>query len=288
MTLALAPGDAQGPCAGGAGEKPLVWRRPCLLAAMYLRPQRVLHLQSVMQLLAAGLPADDLRTQLARPLLGLLDADFYASYVLDEACGRFGGGVVFNVDPVHGQRYEQRFQFHDPLTPLLKARRVPTRVTDVLPQRELLATDFFNDFLRPEGLHWGVNAYVHDGERHLGDLRIWRRRAQNNFDADEVRLLQMIYPALIHAFGRGTPAASKKDLPARSELCALLVERAGLSRREAEVAVLVYEGLSDKDIARALQIGFTTVRTHLAAVFRKLDCDGRTQLAHRLARLLLA
>ena len=93
---------------------------------MYLRAQRLLHLQRVIALLATPMPADDLRRALAAPMLGLLEADFYASYVWDAAAGRFVRGVAMNVNPVHGQHYEERYQFDDPLTPRLLARRSPS------------------------------------------------------------------------------------------------------------------------------------------------------------------
>jgi len=118
---------------------------------MYLRAQRVLHLQRVIELMATPMPGNELRRALAEPMLGLLEADFYASYVWDEPTRRFVQGVALNLNPVHGQRYEECFQFDDPLTPRLLARRAPTRATDVLPQSELQATGFFNDFLRPDG-----------------------------------------------------------------------------------------------------------------------------------------
>jgi len=253
---------------------------------MYLPARRLLHLQRVIELLASPMPAGELRRALAEPMLGLLDADFYASYVWDESSRRFVQGVALNLNPAHGQRYEQQHQFDDPLTPRLLARRAPTRATDVMTQRELLATAFFNDFLRPDGLHWGVNAYAHDGQRHLGDLRIWRRRTRANFDDDDLAVLRMVYPALVRALARCT-AAGSASLPTREALADRLMQRAGLSRREAEVAALACEGASDKDMARRLGIGFTTVRTHLAAAFRKLGCDGRTRLAHRIAQLPL-
>lgn len=251
---------------------------------MYLRPHRLLHLQRTMHVLAASLSADELRRELAGPLLGLLDADFYVSYVWDEAAGQFTRGIAHNLAPVHGERYESQFQFDDPITSVLKARRVPTRVSDVLSQRALQSTPFFHDFLRPDGLHWGVNAYAHDGHRHLGDLRIWRRRGRPDFDADDLALLRTVYPALVSALGRahGTRAAQAGQV--RAEVIEHLVSRCTLSRREAEIAALAGEGLPDKEIARTLGIGFTTVRTHLAAVFRKLGCKGRTQLARRLAQ----
>lgn len=255
---------------------------------MYLRAQRLLHLQRVIELLATPMPSDELRRALAAPMLGLLEADFYASYVWDESSRRFVQGVALNLNPVHGQRYEERFQFDDPLTPRLLARRAPTRATDVLPQRELLATGFFNDFLRPDGLHWGVNAYAHDGRQHLGDLRIWRRRTRPDFDDDDLAVLRMVYPALVQALARGAGAAGAAGsaaVPSREALIDQLMQIARLSRREAEVAALASEGLPDKDIARALGIGFTTVRTHLATAFRKLGCDGRNRLAHRIGQM---
>lgn len=216
-----------------------------------------------------------------------MEADFYASYVWEESSSRFTQGVAFNLNPVHGQRYEELFQFDDPLTPKLLARRMPARATDVFPQRELQATAFFNEFLRPDGLHWGVNAYAHDGQRHLGDLRIWRTRSRPNFDDDDLAVLRMIYPALVQALAR-CAAPKPTDLrPTRDALSDRLVKYAALSRREAEVSALACEGLADKEIARALGIGFTTVRTHLAAAFRKLGCDGRNRLAHLVGQLPL-
>lgn len=265
----------------------LRWRHSCLRLDVYLRAQRLLHFQRVIALLATPMRADELRSALAEPMLGLLEADFYASYVWDEAACRFARGVALNVDPVHGERYEAQYQFDDPLTPRLLARRTPTRATDVLPQRELLSTGFFNDFLRPDGLHWGVNAYAHDGGRHLGDLRIWRRRTRPNFDDDDLAILRLVYPAFVQALSRCADSAASASLPTREALTDRLMRHASLSRREAEVAALASEGLADKDIARALGIGFTTVRTHLAAAFRKLGCDSRNRMTHRIAQLPL-
>jgi len=255
--------------------------------AMYLHPNRVSHLQRVMELFAARPKADELRTELGKPLLGLLNADFYASYVWDEETRRFGQGVVYNVDLVHKDQYEDCYQFNDPLTPALKARRIPTRVTDVVTQRALVSTAFFDEFLKPAGMYWGMNAYAHDGGRDVGDLRIWRSRSKSNFDATDLSLLQMLYPALVCALKFVGPSVEKVGLPASGDLISLLLERSELSPREAQVSVLVYEGRSDKDIARLLNIGFTTVRTHLVSSFRKLDCAGRTQLGHRMAQIVL-
>lgn len=55
-----------------------------------------------------------------------------------------------------------------------------------------------------------------------------------------------------------------------------------LSQREQAIAHCVCEGLGDKQIARHLGIGFSTVRTHLNHIFDKLGVHSRTQLVHCL------
>ena len=58
------------------------------------------------------------------------------------------------------------------------------------------------------------------------------------------------------------------------------VERvAALSEREAEVADLVAEGLTNADIAGRLYLSLPTVKTHLARIFEKLAVTNRVQLA---------
>jgi len=54
---------------------------------------------------------------------------------------------------------------------------------------------------------------------------------------------------------------------------------AGLSEREREVAKLVGEGHSNKQIASVLDITERTVKAHLSSVFLKTGCKDRVQLA---------
>lgn len=54
------------------------------------------------------------------------------------------------------------------------------------------------------------------------------------------------------------------------------VGRRPLSDRERDVLLLVAEGLSNDEIAKALFISRATVKTHLGHLFAKLDADSRT------------
>jgi len=50
-----------------------------------------------------------------------------------------------------------------------------------------------------------------------------------------------------------------------------------LTPREAEVLTLVGQGMSNKEVARALGISVHTVKFHLEALFAKLDATSRAE-----------
>ena len=52
-----------------------------------------------------------------------------------------------------------------------------------------------------------------------------------------------------------------------------------LSRREIEVAVLIAQGLTSKEVGRKLFIERGTVDTHVQHIYNKLQIDSRPQLA---------
>lgn len=61
-----------------------------------------------------------------------------------------------------------------------------------------------------------------------------------------------------------------------------------LTERQLEVLRLIVEGKSNKEIARTLHLAHATVKVHLAAVFRALAVENRTQAAIAAERLGLA
>jgi len=62
-------------------------------------------------------------------------------------------------------------------------------------------------------------------------------------------------------------------------------EDLGFSPRQTDVLRLLVEGKSNKLISRELDMSESTVKTHLAAIFRKLDANSRTQAVVAAARL---
>ncbi|MDP1633811.1 MAG: helix-turn-helix transcriptional regulator, partial [Gallionellaceae bacterium] len=126
------------------------------------------------------------------------------------------------------------------------------------------------DFLARDGLHWGVNMYAYEGERNIGDLRIWRGRGRDNFNRDTLELLEMLRPAFTQALIRARTTCAPVNV--------------SLTLRERGIADLVCAGLSDKEIAQRLGIEFSTVRTHMQKLFEKHGVHSRSQLQTVLFR----
>ncbi|MES1162530.1 MAG: response regulator transcription factor, partial [Rhizobacter sp.] len=62
-------------------------------------------------------------------------------------------------------------------------------------------------------------------------------------------------------------------------------EDLGFSPRQADVLRLLIEGKPNKLISRDLEMAESTVKTHLAVIFRKLEANSRTQAVLAAARL---
>ncbi|MGE5452898.1 MAG: LuxR C-terminal-related transcriptional regulator [Acidobacteriota bacterium] len=58
----------------------------------------------------------------------------------------------------------------------------------------------------------------------------------------------------------------------------------GFSGRQADVLRLLVEGKANKEICRMLDLSESTVKTHLAAIFRKLGVNSRTQAVVAVAQ----
>lgn len=58
----------------------------------------------------------------------------------------------------------------------------------------------------------------------------------------------------------------------------------GFSERQADVLRLLVEGKPNKEICRLLDLSESTVKTHLAAIFRKLGVNSRTQAVVAVAQ----
>lgn len=170
-------------------------------------------LLSIIKKLSETLDKYTLRKEIAEDLLRLLHSDFIASYIWNGEQGKFMNGIFLNMSSENISRYDNYYQFCDPITFQLQKRRKATLVCDVMPQRDLEKTEFFNDFLMVDGLHHGINVYAYDGNVNIGDLRIWRTKNRPKYGLHEKRILDTLLPYFRNAlFNARALSDTKKNI----------------------------------------------------------------------------
>ncbi|NQY87357.1 MAG: helix-turn-helix transcriptional regulator [Colwellia sp.] len=252
-------------------------------------------LLDVTECLSYGLDSAKVRLDLGEALLKLLDADYFASYVWNSEDRKFGEGVSINMDEKNLMEYEQYYQFHDPITHELKKRKRATCVNEVIEQKDLEKTEFYNDFLCHDGLHWGLNLYAYDGRNNIGDIRIWRNKKRQTFDSSSAQLLQMIRPHFINSLRNINHHNSEKlteDIHQNTPIItaswdsALIAKLFSFTARESEIVRELLRGKKDEEIAKELYIACSTLRTHIRHIYAKTEVHNRTSLCHKVLNKL--
>lgn len=221
-------------------------------------------LRDCMDLMVQPLPNQELRREMGKQLLKLLNADYFASYIWNSSSHQFEQGVWLEMNGDNLHRYEQYYQFVDPITLKLQEKRSATLVTEILPQEKLKKTEFYNDFLKQDGLHWGINLHAFQHQNAVADLRIWRKDKKINFGLKEKQILNLIEPLFVKALA--SESKNKVDL-------------SHLSKQELAVARCIQQGKTDKEIALQLKIEVSSVRTYINRIFEKLQVQRRSAIA---------
>lgn len=89
-------------------------------------------------------------------------------------------------------------------------------------------------------------------------------------------LVQCCDAEILTAAVRSLSLGVKYFCPLVAQKMADAITRTDLTARESDVLVLLAEGLSNKHIARELDVALGTVKAHVSAVLGKLDADSRT------------
>jgi DNA-binding CsgD family transcriptional regulator len=147
----------------------------------------------------------------------------------------------------------------------------------------IVATDEQTASVRPNEAARRLLADVLDGDQHVYEL-LARVPGQGRFSRRARVSLRSGESAVLHADsqpvrdgGLVTVLELQRDAPGLDQR--LL---GTLTPRESEVAVLVVEGLSDREIAERLYLSRFTVSQHVKRIYRTLDVDSRVALTRLL------
>jgi DNA-binding CsgD family transcriptional regulator len=176
--------------------------------------------------------------------------------------------------PIDPGFYRVRVWAADPFAPAVAARTGASVLTVEDAGGALrFANSAYGRHLQRAGLEHQVTLYLRAAGGVRAMIALFRAQGAPAFDRAEIRVLRQLQPLIeqAHACSLGSHVAA--------EPCPTLPE---LTRREAEVAALIALGASNAEIASALNVEPTTVKTHLTQIYAKFGLRSRTQLALRL------
>jgi DNA-binding CsgD family transcriptional regulator len=148
-----------------------------------------------------------------RVLEGIADisqADGAALLVQDQVSGK-GSATLFRVDPAvlslqfgyYAKRNPVRHGRNRALGLSKAAADWRTRVVtdeDALPKSELMRSDYYNDLLRPFGIHSGMMIGLALMDTNFATINMLRSKCHGAFDRSEIELARRLQPHLIRAF----------------------------------------------------------------------------------------
>ena len=142
---------------------------------------------------------------------GIIEGELLCLLCVGRNRQKFVSCVQINMSDDNLRQYENYFQFHDPITPTLQNRRKATPVSEVMRHDRLVKTEFFNDFLRQDGLCYGMNFFAYDRVDNIGDFRIWRGANRDDFTSREAEIVDAIGPSLVNALIRAKSANDQQS-----------------------------------------------------------------------------
>lgn len=238
----------------------------------------------------SSVPADHEAADWQRALCACVDAfDAFASpsaivfYRLDQS-GEPADFELFGMPESMHRTYIARYRMLDPLHPSRCAAGVRAVVTlaSQLPDERRDASAYWTRFLRRHDVADVVEIWLRDeAGRTVGAFSLLRF---GNGDVHGNGMAGRFAPGEIDALARLQPVAE-------AALGPLLRVRRGIHRigcearltyREEQIARLVRDGCSNKEIARDLALGQPTIKTHLMRMYRKLGVSNRTELVGAL------
>jgi DNA-binding CsgD family transcriptional regulator len=175
-----------------------------------------------------------------------------------------------------------------PTVEKMKARAIAkggvARDTECLRTVERDRTPFYADIIRPQRIREQLVAPPMLRGTPGGLIFVCRHGASSGFSDEAVSAMREILPAIALASAAVRSMYPYPPAAAATAQAAPVAEGAALPPREAAVAQLVADGMTNAEISQILGTSRHTVRNQLSRIFRRLGVSTRLELAIRLRR----
>lgn len=165
--------------------------------------------------------------------------------------------------------YLDNYRQFDPLQPrnCLSSGLAVVPLGFAMARQPLRDSRRYQDFLRRYGVVDVVEIVAHRADQPQAAISLLRTAEQGLFTLDQLAQLNALQALLQMAVANMQPCDDAL---------------AGLTPKERQIAWLLRQGASNKQLALELDVGLPTIKTHLIHLFRKTGVSSRTELVAAL------
>lgn len=184
------------------------------------------------------------------------------------------GMVLRDFDSEVEQDYFHHYASLDPLYPprFSNSNELVVCIDELITEEKLFATTYYREFMQPRNQRHVADMFF----RYQGDivavLTMHRGPQRGPFQQAELDLLRSQQPFFEYAL-------NNVYLPRRYRQRETIQSKYSLTDREMDVVELIVAGVSNKVIARELDISLATVKSHIQHIFFKAEVCSRTELS---------
>lgn len=159
---------------------------------------------------------------------------------------------------------------------LRKDRTVVLKISEVMDEKEREKTEVYRNCFAPYGLHYSLDMTITFHGELLGDLTLYRGKDEEDFSDDEVLIVRMLSDHLNARFYANKYGRTAQETGIGR--IGQLINRYGLTKREAEILHMILRGMNNQEICEELFVSENTLKKHLHNLYSKTGVSGRVQL----------
>ena len=206
-----------------------------------------------------------------------------AGLLIQDKAGQTGKIVAaVGIDLVSRTSYEKYFV---PRNPWLPRRKMLTGNVasgeQLLSNRELVKTEFYNDFLKPNIWLHGCGTITNVEDSTFSSLYALRTPRHRAFDSNELELCGYLAPHIQTAARiqqRITELEMALDRLRVGEMDAKTLYTLGLTPAETRLAIALFKGQSVETYAKEAAISINTARWHVKQIYAKTGAKRQSEL----------
>ena len=221
-----------------------------------------------------------MRAEIVKSLREAFQAEGVAFFLGDREFGAIDNASIVGIgmDLHYLDRWVRYYSRHDPFQQERPSRSIVCKVDDILPYKRWVNLKIYNEFYRPQNIHYKLSMSLRSSVKILGLIGIFRSREHEDFSERDVAKARILVPHL-------TTALEHVIQLQRLASGALVTKEYRLTKREVDIVRCVCRGMTNDEIGERLYISRFTVETHLKNIFDKTGVKHRAGLASLLQSL---